>query len=50
MRRSLLCLNGISGFDFSDVLQLHHPLNLHTNSAAISIDPSSRASLQHLLC
>ena len=50
MGRSLLCLDGIQVFDLSDVLQLHHPLDLHTRSAAITIDTSIRASLQHFVC
>ena len=47
---SLLCLNGIQVFDFPDVLQLDHPLDLHRSSAAITIDTRNRASLQHFMC
>ena len=50
MGRSLLCLDGIQVLDFSYVLQLHHPLDLHKSSAAITTDTSSRASLQHFMC
>ena len=48
MGRSLLCLDGIQVLNLSNVLQLHHPLDLQARSAAITTDSSSMASMQHL--